>query len=327
MTRALPWWVVAIAALWLGVASRPAAAHEFRPAVLVLVAHVDGEVEVRFSVPAVTARGPTSDALRPLPPAHCTAIEPRRWACGARGLAGTLAVAGLARDPVDVLVHVRWPDGAELRARLDPETPALVLPRGAVVDTGAQAVASYAALGVEHILGGLDHLLFLAALLLLGGRLPAHVRTVTAFTVGHALSLAAQSLQPGRVPVPGAWVEACIAASIAIAAAQALGPPAQRAAAWPWALACGLVHGLGFAGALAELGLPPTHRAEALLGFNLGVEAGQLAVVLGLVSLAAALPRRPAVRERGRRALALAVGSLGVAWTLERVVSFWEPLS
>lgn len=315
-----------IAALWLAGLVPGARAHEFRPAALVLVAHDDGEVSVRFSPPAITARGPATGALRPVPPGHCTVIEPRRWSCGAKGLAGTLAVAGLASDPVDVMVHVRWPDGAELRDRLDPERPSLVLPRGAVVAGPWQAITTYVGLGGEHILYGLDHLLFLAALLLLGGRWSNHLRTITAFTVGHGLALVSMSLHP--LPVPAAWVEACIAASIVIAAAEALRPASQRGAAWPWALAFGVVHGLGFAGALAELGLPPEHRAWALVGFNLGVEAGQLAVVLVLLAAAAAAaPRVAARREQLARALAFAVGSLAVAWTLERVVSFWEPLS
>jgi hypothetical protein len=322
LIRAATWLVVAIAALWLSLPPRSAGAHEFRPATLVLAADPDGEVSVRFSPPSVTARGPTTGALQPVPPAHCEVRGPHRWSCGAQGLAGTLAIAGLASDPVDVLVHVRWPDGAELRARLDPEAPSLVLPRGAVVAGPWQAMAAYLALGSEHILQGLDHLLFVAALLLLGGRARDHLRTITAFTVGHSLTLVVQSLRVPPLPVPVPWVEACITASIAVAAAHALHPAARRAAAWPWALGFGLLHGLGFAGALAELGLPPAHRLGALLGFNLGVEAGQLAVVLALVGAAAVAPGTPAARERVRRGLAFATGSVAVAWTLERVVSF-----
>lgn len=321
--RAASLLVAVIVALWLGPGVRSASAHEFRPATLVLEAHADGEVSVRFAPPAITARGVATGALRPVPPEHCAMIDPQRWSCGAQGLAGRLAMAGMGSDPVDVLVHVRWPDGAELRARLDPEVPSLVLPRGAVVAGPWQAVATHVGLGGEHILYGLDHLAFLVALLLLGGRLVDHLRTITAFTAGHATALIAHSLRP--LPIPGPWVEACIAASIAIAAAEALRPASRRAAAWPWALVFGLVHGLGFAGALAELGLPPEHRALALLGFNLGVEAGQLAVVLVLLAVAAAV--RPEQRERPRRALAFAVGCLAVAWTLERVVSFGGPIA
>lgn len=320
-------WIGAIAGPWrlvlvLALASSPAWAHEFRPATLALRAHEGGEVTVRFAPPAVTARGPTSAALQPVPPPHCEAVAPHRWSCGGQGLTGTLSMAGLASDPVDVLVHVRWPDGSELRTRLEPDSPSVVLPRGAAVAGPGAAIATYFGIGGEHILGGWDHLLFLVALLLLGGRPLDHLRTITAFTVGHGLTLLCHSLHP--LPVPGPWVEACIGASIAITAisAQARHPPRGRA--WTWALAFGLVHGLGFAGALAQLGLPPAQRGWALLGFNLGVEAGQLAVVLSLLTLAALVPRTSAIRERLRRGLAFAVGSVAVALTLQRVVEFWS---
>ena len=308
--------------LVVGVGPSRARAHDFRPARLVLRVDADGEVAVRFSVPPVTARGPTSAALRPVPPPPCAAIEVDRWSCGAAGLRGTLTVAGLDADPVDVLVDVRWPDGERLRARLDPSQPAVALRRGAAVYGPGSVLSTYLGLGVAHILGGLDHLLLLLALLLLGGRARDHLRTLTAFTVGHALTLVIATVHPVAVPRP--WVEACITASIAIAAAEALAPRPARATAWTWALALGLLHGLGFAGALAELGLPPHDRILALASFNLGVEAGQLAVVLVCLVAAALGPRAPAWRERLRRGLALAVGSLAVAWTLERISLFWS---
>ncbi len=302
-----------------------ARAHEFRPATLTLRVHADGDVSVRFVPPPVTARGPTSAALRPLPPASCEVQDPERWSCGAQGLRGTLSVAGLELDPVDVMVHVRWPDGGELRARLDARNPSVPLRRGAEVSGRGDTVSTYFTLGGEHILGGIDHLLFVLALLLLGGRARDHLRTITAFTVGHSLTLVVSTFAP--VDVPGPWVEACIAASIAFAAAEALSAQTRRATAWVWALVFGLLHGLGFYGALAQLGLPPADRGFALLSFNLGVEAGQLAVVLVLLVLAALGPRSPSVRERVRRALAFAVGCVAVAWTLERVCSFWSGVS
>lgn len=317
-----PRWPWLLLVAWLWATGSTAWAHEFRPATLLLRAHEGGEVTVRFVPPPVTARGPTSAALRPVPPEHCEAVSSHRWSCGSQGLTGTVAMAGLGSDPVDVLVHVRWPDDTELRTRLDPRTPSIVLPRGAVVQGPGSAIATYLAIGGEHILGGWDHLLFLAALLLLGGSALDHLRTITAFTLGHGVTLLLQMLHP--VQVPGPWVEACIAASIAITAvsAQARHPP--RATAWTWALGFGVVHGLGFAGALARIGLPPAHRLPALLGFNLGVEAGQLAVVLSMLAIVAAVPGAPATRQRLRRGLAFAVGSIAVALTFERVVAFWS---
>ncbi len=314
------WLLVALAGLWLG--STVAQAHEFRPARLTLQEHADGEVLVDFRPPPVTAEGPTSAALRPVAPSHCTERSPSRWSCGPAGLAGSIAMAGLATDPVDVLVEVRWSDGTRLHDRLAPDRPQLSLARGAVVEDLVAAGTTYFALGGEHILGGVDHLLFLAALLLLGGRARDHLRTISAFTVGHALTLVVQTLHP--LAVPGPWVEACITASIVVAAAEALRPAQARARAWSWALGFGLLHGLGFAGALAQLGLPAQHRVTALVSFNLGVEAGQLAVVLVLAALAAVIPRTPHLRRRLRRALAFGVGSIAVAWTLERIVGFWS---
>lgn len=313
-----------VLAAWLGLCGWPpwAGAHEFRPATLSLRAHPDGEISVRWSTPAVTARGPTSDSLRPVPPEHCAEHGPHRWSCGPVGLRGTLSVAGLETDPVDVLVDARWPDGSTLHARLGPDAPSLPLRRGAAVAGPRGTLSTYFGLGGAHIVGGVDHLLFLLALLLLGGRARDHLRTVSAFTVGHSLTLVVASLAPQVLPGP--WVEAAITASIALAAAEALRERPDRAPAWTWALVMGLLHGLGFAGALAELGLPVEHRALALVSFNLGVEAGQLAVVLGLWSVAALGPRSPARRSRLRRALAFAVGSVAVAWTLERILLFWS---
>jgi len=312
-------WVLALVVF--GLWSRPSAAHEFRPAVLNVEVDAEGEVAVRFVAPAITSEGPTSAALYPVPPEHCTRRSALRWSCGSSGLTGTLAIAGLAHDPVDVLVAVRWPDGSELHERLGPRRPSLSLGRGVAADGAGGTLTTYFTLGSDHIARGLDHLLFLLALLLLGGRARDHLRTITAFTVGHALTLMGQAIHP--IAVPGPWVEACIVASIAIVAAEAHRPRSEQAA-WSVALGFGLIHGLGFAGALAELGLPASHRITALLGFNLGVEAGQLAVVLVLLALATVWPRASARRESVRRGLAFAVGCVAVAWTFERVSKFWS---
>lgn len=315
------WSLVLLGLAWLLGSGSIAHAHEFRPATLTLRVDPRGEVSVRFSAPAVTARGPTSAALRPVPPAHCVVDDPTRWSCGPAGLRGTLSMAGLGSDPVDVLVDAGWPDGTTLHARLGPDAPSIPLGRGAAVAGRGDTLSAYFTLGAAHILGGIDHLLFVLALLLLGGRARDHLRTLTAFTVGHSLTLVVSSLHPAAVPGP--VVEACITASIAWAAAEAL-RPGPRAAAWTWALGFGLLHGLGFAGALAELGVPLAHRGLALLSFNLGVEAGQLAVVLGLWIVAAVGSRSPTRAHSVRRALAWGVGGVAVAWTLERVLLLWS---
>ncbi|MEX1364739.1 MAG: HupE/UreJ family protein [Nannocystaceae bacterium] len=312
--------VAALVLAWLMLAVGPAHAHEFRPASLSLRVDARGEVSLRFVPPPVTAAGPSSGALRPLAPAHCVERSAARWSCGAAGLTGELRIEGLAADPVDVLVHVQWADGHRLQARLGPDRPAMMLGRGEAVTGTLDASAAYFVLGGQHVLEGIDHLLFVLALLLLGGRPRDHLRTITAFTAGHTVALLLQTLTP--LAVPGPWVEACITASIVVAAAEALRARPRRQTAWTWALAFGVIHGLGFAGALEQLGLPPDHRVVALLSFNVGVEAGQLAVVLGLLVLAAIGPRQPDRRDRTRRAIAFVVGTVAVAWTLERIVAF-----
>jgi HupE / UreJ protein len=181
--------------------------------------------------------------------------------------------------------------------------------------------ARYVALGIEHILTGWDHLAFLVGLLLAGGGLRALVRTVTSFTVGHAITLTLATA--GAVSPPSSLVEPLIAASVVAVAVDNLRPLRRGTAGlgrgWPLALAFGLVHGFGFAGALAELGLPRAGLATALASFNLGVELGQAAVV-GLVFPALALLRRsPLFERRFLPAASTLVGGAGLVWLAQRL--------
>jgi hydrogenase/urease accessory protein HupE len=182
----------------------------------------------------------------------------------------------------------------------------------------------YGGLGVEHILTGADHLAFVLGLLLLVRGWWRLVETISAFTLAHTLTLGLAVL--GLVRVPPAPVEAMIALSIVLVAVEVLAPPdaaptlAHRA---PWLVAFlfGLMHGLGFAGALADLGLPPDHVPAALLAFNGGVEVGQLAFVAAMLGPVWLLRRGP----RWLQMLpAYGIGSIAVAWTVERVVAFWS---
>jgi hydrogenase/urease accessory protein HupE len=185
---------------------------------------------------------------------------------------------------------------------------------------------TYLALGVEHILTGFDHLLFVLALLLIVKSARRIVATVTAFTVAHSLTLAAATL--GFVHLPQPPVEAAIALSIAFVAAEIVhgldGRPGLTARA-PWlvAFAFGLLHGLGFAGALAEIGLPQSAIPLALLCFNLGVELGQLAFVVALLACLALARRARIPWPRAARPLpAYAIGALAMFWVIERVAAF-----
>jgi hydrogenase/urease accessory protein HupE len=219
--------------------------------------------------------------------------------------------------------------------RLTPDAPSFTV----VAAPGAGEVAgTYFALGVEHILQGLDHQLFVLALLLLVGGTRRLVGTVTAFTVAHSFTLAAATLGWVRVAVPP--VEATIALSIVFVAAEIVRKGRGEASLTerrPWVVAFvfGLLHGLGFAGALRQVGLPETAIPLSLAFFNVGVEAGQLLFVGAALSVLAVI--RPAMaRLAGRpaaglwdladavaRPAAYGIGLLAAWWVIERTLAFW----
>ncbi len=243
---------------------------------------------------------------------------------------GEIRIEGLERTRTDVLVRYALDGSSAPEAmRLTAATPAFTVPE----DPGAFGVfTSYFSLGVDHILKGIDHLLFVLMLLLLIRDWRTLLGAVTAFTVAHSLSLGAASL--GWIVVPAPPVEAIVALSIAFLASELLHPPGEEkrlTERYPWAVAFafGLLHGLGFARALLEVGLPQGDVPLALLAFNLGVEAGQLLFIAVVIALGVALARLyPAARAqlvpgaRGLRALAYGVGSLAAFWVVERVAGF-----
>ena len=216
-------------------------------------------------------------------------------------------------------------DGRRFERFINSGPQAMVVDFSALDTTrggAAGTTAFYFELGVEHILTGWDHLLFVTCLLILARGWRRLVWTITAFTAAHSLTLALAVL--GWVRLPSAPVELVIALSVVFLAAEILRPRQEtdsltRRAPWIAAFSFGLLHGLGFAGALSEIGLPPGQAPLALLGFNLGVEAGQLvfaAVLLGIL----ALTRRLGARVPARLEFATVVFT-GVAasyWVVER---------
>jgi hydrogenase/urease accessory protein HupE len=321
---------LAACGLSVGLASL-AAAHEVRPAYLEL-RELGAELhEVFWKVPG---RG---DGLRlglyVELPENCVALsEPRalfvsgsfseRWRVGCRGgLAGrTIRVAGLAATLTDVLVRVGRLDGTSQVARLTPAEPSFAV---AAAPGWRQVAATYLGLGFEHILLGLDHLLFVLALLLLARGVRPLVWTISAFTAAHSITLGATAL--GWLRVPTTPVEICIALSIAFAAAEIVHQRSGRpglGARRPWALALGfgLLHGFGFAGALGEIGLPQGAISAALLFFNLGVEAGQLAFIAAVLAIAALARRlRMPWPAWAWRLPAYAIGSAAAFWAVQRI--------
>jgi hydrogenase/urease accessory protein HupE len=192
-----------------------------------------------------------------------------------------------------------------------------------------EVARTYTRLGIEHILTGFDHLLFVLALVLLVRGTRRLLWTVTAFTLAHSITLALATL--GVIRVPGPPVEATIALSIVFVASEIVQQARGReglAARKPWlvAFSFGLLHGLGFAGALAEVGLPQNAIPLALLFFNLGVEIGQLLFIAAVLLLARLAQRLAAGRIDPARAslvAAYAIGGMASYWVIERVSAFW----
>jgi hydrogenase/urease accessory protein HupE len=312
-------------------------AHDVRPGYLSLTEREDGRFDALFKVPASAE---TQLALEALLPPSCREPSPRqgervpgatleRWTvdCGAGGLeSGEVSIRGLELTLTDVLLRVEWRDGTTYSTLLRPEEPSTRAARG---QQSSVPVAGFLRLGVEHILLGIDHLLFVLCLLLLVDGTRRLFLTITAFTVAHSVTLALATL--GVVRVPSRPVEASIALSIVLLAVELVRRrrgEASLAASRPWlvAFAFGLLHGLGFAGALSQVGLPQGDIPLALFLFNVGVEVGQIAFVLVVLGLLAAgrLPaRRIAVRPPSWAPLvpAYAIGCVAAAWLIERVAA------
>lgn len=330
MTRLLTVLWCVVAAL-LAVASGAAQAHEVRPAYLELKEVGADTYELLWKVPA---RGEDRRfGLHLRVPGHCRPASPAKqvFTGGAHversrivcpgGLAGgEIRIEGLAATLTDALVRIAWADGASQVARLTPDAASM---RVAAAPSGATVARTYLALGIEHILLGVDHLLFVLALLLVvkGGR--RLVATVTAFTVAHSITLALASL--GLVHVPAAPVEAVIALSIVFVAAEIVHARQGReglAARAPWvvAFAFGLLHGFGFAGALAEIGLPQGHIPLALLLFNVGVELGQLLFIATALGAAAVIGHaRVRLPHWAGLVPPYAIGSVAMLWVIQRI--------
>ncbi len=233
-----------------------------------------------------------------------------------------VGLTGLDATFTDALVRIA-PLGRPVQAaRLTADAP---MAEVALQADRAQVAKTYFKLGIEHILAGFDHLLFVLSLVLLltGGWQVA--KAVTAFTIAHSITLIATSLQ--ILSVPRQPVEICIALSIVFLAveivkSQANAPRLSERIPWVIAFAFGLLHGFGFAGALAEIGLPEGEVPVALLTFNLGVEAGQLLIVgAGLILLAMIRHIATARLNQARMAMGYAIGSISAFWLIERVLA------
>ncbi len=310
-------------------------AHALDPSYLELSAMGGDRWRVTWRMPDVSGR---PMPISPLLPPNCTADVPpphfdgRGWSmaylasCPGGLAGGEIRIEGLEHTRTDTLLRYETTPGQAVTARLTASAPALVI----AGDAGAFGVfTSYVALGVTHILEGVDHLMFVLALLLLVRERRRLFRAITAFTLAHSITLASATM--GWLTLPSAPVEVVIALSILFLAYELALPPERRDPAserFPALIAFGfgLVHGLGFAGALSEIGLPEGDIPLALLAFNLGVELGQL-IFIALVFATGSLLRRlisPQARHGARltHAASYVIGSVAAFWVIERISGF-----
>jgi hydrogenase/urease accessory protein HupE len=321
--------LVALAALLLPAQSF---GHEVRPAYLDLREDHPGEFSVLWKTPMLgemrlalnpAFSGPV-EVLTPMMTRTTGNAAVQTWRLRAESLHGqTLRIVGLETTLTDTLVRIVFADGSTWVQRLTPRQPDSLIPARA---SAWGVAATYLALGIEHIMTGIDHLLFVLALLLLTKGTWRLVRTVTAFTVAHSITLGLATL--GIVHVPSAPVEAVIALSIVFVATEIVQARWGReglAAQMPWIVAFifGLLHGFGFAGALSEVGLPEGHIPAALLFFNIGVEAGQLLFVAAVLAVVAGARRiRVAWPRWAELVPPYAIGGLAMFWVIQRVAAF-----
>jgi hydrogenase/urease accessory protein HupE len=310
-------------------------AHESRPAYLELKQFDNNVFDVQWRRPA---RGELVLRMQPLFPEHCVSNNQvasyivqgasiERWQidCGDTGLSDQpITIDGLEETITDALVHVEMQNGAVYTKIVKGNNPIFTI---AGEPSAWKVMQDYFQLGVGHILGGIDHLLFVLCLLLIVRSTWLLVKTITAFTVAHSITLGMATL--GIVHVPQAPVEAVIALSILFLAAELMRQQKGEidiAMQAPWLVAFifGLLHGFGFASALSEIGLPQTEIPLALLMFNVGVEAGQLlfiAAVMTVIYLGMIVLRKPL--SWVKPVTTYSIGGIAAFWVIERVSNFW----
>ena len=314
-----------VCGIGLALLSTPVFGHEVRPAYLQIKETDPNVFSVLWKQPILQDR---RLAIDPLLPDECAAVSPvNREVTGAALLQtwriecplrqGTIHISGLSRTITDVMVEVSRLDGEQSTHLLRPNAPSLDL------SDPSPPVAAYLTLGVEHLIFGIDHVLFVIGLVLF---IPNHwslLKTITAFTVAHSITLALSVLE--LVRLPQGPVEAVIALSILFLARELTMPEERRSVLtrgrpWIMALLFGLLHGFGFAGALADIGLPRDQLALSLFLFNVGIEIGQIliiAMLLGLLWMARRLAGDVALAER---AFVYGMGCMAAYWTIDRVL-------
>jgi hydrogenase/urease accessory protein HupE len=317
--------------MWAGLLALPtvldsavAQGHEIDAASLSLSQIEGGSFRVHWHASSRAWQDDMDSAIRFPPPC---ALHGDRLDCGDTGLAGTIAFPWLDGTLTRVVVDVQWLEGAHLIRVVTANSPALAVYGGATAGWRSllPICRDYTKLGIEHIITGFDHLLFVVALTLLVRRRRQLLATVTAFTFAHSISLALTVL--GLVSVASPPVEAAIALSIVLVCAECLRPTHSLIQRAPWvaAFAFGLLHGLGFASALLDLGVPERHVPSALVCFNLGVEIGQIAIITAVAAVQTLARSLLAGQSRmrwlpwTRKWLIYAMGGVAAYWLIDRI--------
>jgi hydrogenase/urease accessory protein HupE len=309
-------------------------AHEIRPALLNIVEREAGVFDITWKVPSVNGM---VLSIRPMLPASLKAVGPSNntklpgtiieyatYQLAGESITGEkIFIDGLSTVQIDVLVQIYFLDGTSHSALLQPSSPEYIIP-----EPGTKVTISWAYLrmGVQHILSGIDHLLFVLALLIIVPHRWKLFKTITAFTVAHSITLGLAVL--GLVNIPPAPTEAIIALSIVFLAVEIIHVKQGKYSlteSYPWIVAMifGLFHGLGFAGALTQIGLPANEIPLALLMFNVGVEIGQVMFILAVLLVMAGLNKvKVSWPVWSWKVLPYAIGSIASFWVVQRTISF-----
>ena len=302
-------------------------AHEVRPAYLhISETRNNGEqqFEILWKQPVVQNGRLAIDPVFPAgcklqdaaPPEITSGAMIHRWTTGCDLTSGRIHISGLSVTLTDVMVRLDRADGDSSNYILRPEDPTLDL------TSQSAAVLSYLWIGIEHLVFGIDHVLFVVGLVLFIHKPWMLLKTVTAFTIAHSITLALSVL--GWVQLQQGPVEAVIALSILFLARELLQEESMRskltrASPWIMAFIFGLLHGLGFAGALRDIGLPEDALWVSLLLFNVGIEVGQLMIIAAMLMLRWALSRFTST-EQLVRAGVYAMGCVAAFWTIDRTL-------
>lgn len=308
-------------------------AHEIRPAYLQIIQISEHSYEVYWKVPSMGDAVPRIQPVFPQVFSVEVTKQPNQipgsviyyfQISSEESLQGKeIFIKGLNKTLIDVLVTVSYLNGEKATMLLQPDFDSSIIPGKT---TALDVIKTYTVLGIEHILLGIDHLLFVLALILITKGKWKILKTITAFTLAHSITLSLAAL--GYVKFPGPPVEAVIALSIVFLAMEILknlNGEATLTSRKPWIVAFtfGLLHGFGFAGALSEIGLPQQEIPLALAFFNIGVEVGQIMFVVVALFVLSIINLNKKWPVYLKKVPAYAIGSIAAFWMTQRIVAFW----